>query len=154
MVNYILDQVGYDGPGIIGRRRLDPACGSGRFLVEAARRLVEVLQERIGFDGASGITPQALVNERLRNSLFGMDVNRFACFLAEVNLLLQVLADGGHHGFIVSDAYQTEEHLPNVVLLWMYEGQADVKSNAVTKAYGSSAIGVQFAWAYLTANDW
>jgi hypothetical protein len=91
VVNYILDQVGYEGPSIIGQRLLDPACGSGRFLVEAARRLVEVLQDRIGFDKVSGITPLELVNERLRNSLFGMDVNRFACFLAEVNLLVQVL---------------------------------------------------------------
>ena len=85
VVNYILDQVGYDGPGIVGQRLLDPACGSGRFLVEAARRLVDVLQHQ------TELEPKELVNERLRDSLFGMDINRFACFLAEVNLLVQVL---------------------------------------------------------------
>jgi hypothetical protein len=85
VVNYILDQVGYDGEGIVGQRLLDPACGSGRFLVEAARRLVDALQQR------TDLEPKELVNERLRNNLFGMDVNRFACFLAEVNLLVQVL---------------------------------------------------------------
>jgi hypothetical protein len=85
VVNYILDQVGYQGPAIIGKRVLDPACGSGRFLVEAARRLIRELKKQ------PGLLPKELVNERLRNSFFGLDVNRFACFLAEVNLLVQVL---------------------------------------------------------------
>ncbi len=85
VVNYILDQVGYQGPAIIGKRVLDPACGSGRFLVEAARRLIPELKKQ------HDLSPKELVNERLRNSLFGLDVNRFACFLAEVNLLVQVL---------------------------------------------------------------
>lgn len=85
VVNYILDHVGYEGPDIIGKRVLDPACGSGRFLVEAARRLVAELGKQ------PGLSPKELVNERVRNSLFGLDVNRFACFLAEVNLLVQVL---------------------------------------------------------------
>ncbi|MFQ5813438.1 MAG: Eco57I restriction-modification methylase domain-containing protein [Anaerolineae bacterium] len=85
VVNYILDQVGYEGPGIVGKRLLDPACGSGRFLVEAARRLIPELKKQ------ADLSPKELVNERLRNSLFGLDINRFACFLAEVNLLVQVL---------------------------------------------------------------
>ena len=85
VVNYILDQVGYEGPGIVGQRVLDPACGSGRFLVEAARRLIAELKKQ------PGLSPKELVNERLRTSLFGLDINRFACFLAEVNLLVQVL---------------------------------------------------------------
>jgi hypothetical protein len=32
--------------------------------------------------------------------------------------------------------YRTEEHFPDVVLLWMYNDQTGVKSNAVTKVYG------------------
>jgi hypothetical protein len=85
VVNYILDQVGYRGAEIVGRRLLDPACGSGRFLVEAARRLIAELKKQ------PGLLPKELVNERVRGCLFGLDVNRFACFLAEVNLLVQVL---------------------------------------------------------------
>ena len=85
VVNYILDEVGYKGPGIIGKRALDPACGSGRFLVEAARRLVAELKKQ------PGLSSKEIVNERVRGSLFGLDINRFACFLAEVNLLVQVL---------------------------------------------------------------
>ena len=85
VVNYILDQVGYAGPDIVGRRLIDPSCGSGRFLVEAARRLIREFQK------LPDLESKDLVNERLRESLFGLDVNRFACFLAEVNLLVQVL---------------------------------------------------------------
>lgn len=44
IVNYILDAVGYNGTAIIGsnKRLIDPACGSGSFLVAAAKRFVAV----------------------------------------------------------------------------------------------------------------
>lgn len=84
VVNYILNSVGYNGHEIVGKRLLDPACGSGRFLVEAARRLVAELRQL-------PLGPDELINERLRDSFFGLDINRFACFLAEVNLLIQIL---------------------------------------------------------------
>ncbi len=46
VVYYILDNVGYAGQNIIGpqKRLIDPACGSGSFLVTAARRLVAAYQ--------------------------------------------------------------------------------------------------------------
>lgn len=87
IVRYILDESGYvSGPGIIGpnRRLIDPACGSGSFLVEAARRLVKA------YSAVSGIPPRQLI-DRVRDTLYGFDLNPFACYLAEVNLLIQVL---------------------------------------------------------------
>jgi type I restriction enzyme M protein len=89
IVRYILDSVGYtDGAHIIGpnKRLLDPSCGSGTFLVEAAKRLVDAYR---GEDGR--VDDPVAVLERVRNSLFGFDLNPFACYLAEVNLLVQVL---------------------------------------------------------------
>ncbi|MEA3341647.1 MAG: N-6 DNA methylase, partial [Chloroflexota bacterium] len=111
VVNYILDQVGYEGSEIVGRRLLDPACGSGRFLVEAARRLIPELKKQ------ADLSPQELINERLRNSLFGLDVNRFACFLAEVNLLVQVMElvdEKGDSNFTIArfHIYPTNTLLP------------------------------------------
>ncbi len=38
VVEYMLDLLGYEGAAVIGRSILDPACGSGSFLVHAARR--------------------------------------------------------------------------------------------------------------------
>lgn len=89
IVRYILDSVGYTGgANIIGpnKRLLDPSCGSGTFLVEAAKRLVDAYR---GEDGR--VDDPVTVLERVRDSLFGFDLNPFACYLAEVNLLVQVL---------------------------------------------------------------
>ncbi len=88
IVNYILDEVGYRGTAVIGsnKRLIDPACGSGSFLVTAARRFVTAYKgNREHIDD-----PVAVLN-RLQQTFFGFDLNPFACYLAEVNLLIQVL---------------------------------------------------------------
>ena len=36
----ILDDVGYRGEGILGKKILDPACGDGRFLCEIVKRII------------------------------------------------------------------------------------------------------------------
>ncbi len=89
IVDYILDTVGYTvGPAIIGsgKRLIDPACGSGTFLVRAAKRLVAAYQGT----GAQVQDPVAVL-DRVQNTLYGFDLNPFACYLAETNLLIQVL---------------------------------------------------------------
>ncbi|MGB8346767.1 MAG: N-6 DNA methylase [Ktedonobacteraceae bacterium] len=88
IVNYILDHVGYRGQAMIGsqKRLIDPACGSGSFLVAAAKRLVAA------YSASNGqINDPEAVLQRLQQTLFGFDLNPFACYLAEVNLLIQVL---------------------------------------------------------------
>ena len=84
IVQAILDHVGYTNTAMLNRRLIDPACGSGSFLVSAAKRLVAASAFQAASDPAS-------VLERVRNALFGFDLNPFACYLAEVNLLIQVL---------------------------------------------------------------
>lgn len=88
VVAYILDRVGYKGSGPIGsnKRVIDPACGSGSFLVTAAKRLVAAYKA-----GDERVEDPVAVLDRVRNMLFGFDLNPFACYLAEVNLLIQVL---------------------------------------------------------------
>ena len=93
VVAFILDRVGWQGPGTVGARLLDPACGSGAFLVEAARRAVEAHRAQARADGHDEIPPdkvQAVLNS-LRDGLVGFDLNPFACALAEINLLVQLL---------------------------------------------------------------
>jgi methylase of polypeptide subunit release factors len=69
-------------------RVLDPACGSGAFLVHVLDRLVE-LQATTG-DG----TPRALLKRRvLTQSIFGVDVNPMAVWLCELRLWLSTLVD-------------------------------------------------------------
>ena len=89
IVNYILDEVGYrSGKNILGdtKRLIDPACGSGSFLVAAAKRLVETYKGK-----AKQIDDPVSVLDRVQNNLYGFDLNPFACYLSEVNLLIQVL---------------------------------------------------------------
>lgn len=88
IVNYILDSVGYTGTAMLGsqKRLIDPSCGSGSFLVAAARRFVTAYSSSEG-----RIDDPEAVLRRLQQTLFGFDLNPFACYLAEVNLLIQVL---------------------------------------------------------------
>lgn len=65
-------------------RVIDPACGSGVFLVEAFRRLVQ--RSTMG-----SRAPRQLVRRILRNQLFGIDINRSALGIAAFSLYLAAL---------------------------------------------------------------
>lgn len=106
VVEYMLDLLEYTGPQIIGRRILDPACGSGSFLVHAARRYRRALATYFcnsqGLpDSEASLQSNATVRKEfasrylqdLTGSFFGMELNPFACYLAEMNLLIQALDD-------------------------------------------------------------
>ncbi|RIH84372.1 N-6 DNA Methylase [Meiothermus luteus] len=90
VVEYILDRLGFTGAALIeGKKLLDLACGSGTFLVSAARRVVQAYR-----DYYRGQIPPDKVQELVetfKSSIYGLDLNPFACYLAETNLLIQVL---------------------------------------------------------------
>lgn len=88
LVTRMLDLAGWRGEEIIGRRLADLACGSGSFLVEACRRLLDAFRNRDGRIPTAKL-PQVL--EEVQGSLHGLEINPFACYLAETNLLIQVL---------------------------------------------------------------
>ncbi len=88
LVRTMLDQVGYVRGAIADRRIGDLACGSGSFLVEACRRLLDSFREPDGKIPTSRIETAL---EQVRGALYGIDLNPFACYLAETNLLIQVL---------------------------------------------------------------
>src|SRR6266852_174108 len=107
VVEYMLDVLGYVEPEIRTERRiLDPACGSGSFLVHAARRYRRALitefcninglpdkEESIKLDSALRKEFARQYVDHLMTSFFGMELNPFACYLAEMNLLIQALDD-------------------------------------------------------------
>jgi hypothetical protein len=104
VVDYMLDLAGYRGPNIIGQRFLDPACGSGSFLVQALRRYREAvilaICRRDAVDRDQVLARQSTREEVARETIkastglfFGMDIDPFACYLAELNLLIQNLED-------------------------------------------------------------
>ncbi|NWJ98800.1 MAG: N-6 DNA methylase [Chloroflexi bacterium] len=106
VVDYMLDLLDYNGRKMIGRTILDPACGSGSFLVRAAYRyrqgLVEYLGSKHSISGGEAALAQhpevrlELAREYLKaltTLFYGMELNPFACYLAEMNLLIISLSD-------------------------------------------------------------
>lgn len=107
VIDYILDAVDYiPSKAIENKDLIDPACGSGGFLVRAARRLIA--RQAVKFEKA---TPkEALDNKRwpevyarlspkeceeIVNSVamhvHGFDINPFAVNITEMNLLFQII---------------------------------------------------------------
>ncbi|HEX2781150.1 MAG TPA: N-6 DNA methylase, partial [Gemmatimonadaceae bacterium] len=69
-------------------RLVDPACGSGAFLVHALERVAD-LRARCGAPG----DPSTLRRETLARSIFGVDSNPTAVWLCELRLWLAALID-------------------------------------------------------------
>ncbi len=74
VVDFILDEVGYDGEG----RLLDPATGSGTFLIRALRRYLQANEGKDPIDTLNGLTRDF--------NLVAFDVNPFAVLMAQVNV--------------------------------------------------------------------
>ena len=74
----LLNQLGYHGDP--GKRLLDPACGSGTFLVLAIKRVRQYADERL--------LPLARVLEQVLANVVGFDLNPLAVISARTNYLL------------------------------------------------------------------
>ena len=85
VVNYILDAVGYKNIG--HKRLLDPACGSGTFIVEALKRYLTEARRRAKQHG------WAYVLRELCNSpkIVGFDIHPFACLIARTRFMLELI---------------------------------------------------------------
>jgi len=96
VVEYILNRVGYSGAEVLGQNLLDPSCGSGAFLVSACRRQIEVQLDYYKTHykkSKKDLTVEEIrqILKSVKDSIFGLELNPFACYLAETNLLIQVL---------------------------------------------------------------
>jgi len=107
VIDYILDAVEYvPNKAIEGKDLIDPACGSGGFLVRAARRLIaryavkfekatpaEALNSKRWPEFYARLTPKEC--EEIINSvvthIHGFDINPFAVSISEMNLLFQII---------------------------------------------------------------
>lgn len=97
----LADEYAGDLPALEGRLRsiriLDPACGSGAFLIEAANTLLEVheeVQARKGVAGGEGrptlepILADALVRSVIRDNIYGIDINRQSVEITKLSMFL------------------------------------------------------------------
>lgn len=105
LARHVLDQTGYQGDP--KGRLLDPACGSGTFLVEAIRRL------RAGW-GRPNSPPEARPAELLGTicaSIVGLDLNPLAVLTARANYLLAVRDLLPRSGGVEIPVYQADSIL-------------------------------------------
>jgi hypothetical protein len=86
VVNFMLSELEEHRPLKKGMRVFDPACGSGVFLVQAFRRLIEKEYPPSGEQP----TPRAL-RELLETHFFGIDTETDACSIARLGLILTLL---------------------------------------------------------------
>lgn len=81
IIDYILDQTGYIN-NIEDKKIIDISCGSGGFITRATNRLINKLKKE---------TNKETIINKIIDNIYGLDVNPFACYLAETNILLQLL---------------------------------------------------------------
>ena len=85
---FILDRTltpALDAFGLPGIRLIDPACGSGHFLLGAFARL-----QREWFTREPG-TPERVLVQRALDGVYGVDINPFAAAIAQFRLLVAAL---------------------------------------------------------------
>src|SRR5205814_3804034 len=87
LVNFMLDQLELRKPLRDGMRVLDPACGSGVFLVQCYRKLIE---KRVRRRRRARLRPTEL-RRLLVEHIFGIDSDPDACRVAELSLVLTLL---------------------------------------------------------------
>jgi len=87
LVNFMLDRLDSRKPLKSGMRVLDPACGSGAFLVQCYRKLIE----RHLLEGNNKRLRPAELGRLLTNHIFGVDIDDDACQIAELSLSLTLL---------------------------------------------------------------
>lgn len=84
IVEFILNRVGFFGKikdKLNSKTLLDPSCGSGSFLVEAAIRLRK-----------EGMNQETEAKRSIIDNLHGSELTGFASRLAELNLIIQILS--------------------------------------------------------------
>lgn len=86
LADYLISELDEANPLAPGMRVLDPCCGSGVFLVLAYRGLISREMYRLGRD----LTADEL-KLLLQSSIFGVERNPDACYVAELSLLLTLL---------------------------------------------------------------
>ncbi|MEU7044712.1 DNA methyltransferase [Streptomyces varsoviensis] len=79
----------------------DPACGSGHFLVAAARRIAKrVAAVREGNPEPTPVAVRSALHEVVARCVYGVDLNPMAVELAKVSLWLEALEPGKALGFL------------------------------------------------------
>jgi hypothetical protein len=89
VVNFMLEELGYTAEALAktGGKNIsiiDPSCGAGTFLYSATLAIKEA------FDNGTASSSKK-IEELVNKNIFGLDIEEFPLFLAEMNILMQLL---------------------------------------------------------------
>lgn len=88
---------------ILGLKVVDPACGSGHFLIAAAHRMAKRLaMSRTGDEEPSPEATKTALRDVIGHCIYGVDVNPMAVELCKVNLWMESLEPGKPLSFLES----------------------------------------------------
>ncbi len=96
----VLVQASADRPedprgAILSLKVLDPACGSGHFLLAAARRMAtEIMRIESGSDTSDEVARQHALREVVQHCIYGVDRNPFAVELCKTALWIETVEPG------------------------------------------------------------
>lgn len=98
-LNPVLDRAEREGgaEAILKLKVIDPACGSGHFLLGAARRMANRVAQVRNIDAPDY---QAAMRDVVRNCIHGVDRNPMALELAKVALWIETVTPGKPLGFL------------------------------------------------------
>ncbi|MCA9038391.1 MAG: SAM-dependent DNA methyltransferase, partial [Planctomycetaceae bacterium] len=86
LTDYVLSEMERKKPLEPGMKVLDPSCGSGAFLVQSYRRLIERERQAAGRE-----LKATELRDLLTSQIFGIDHDDDACRVAELSLILTLL---------------------------------------------------------------
>ncbi len=89
------------GEALLKLRVIDPACGSGHFLLAAARRIAEKLAEERSLEGSvTAEDYRSALRDVIEHDIYGVDVNPMTVELARMSLWLEGFSRGKPLSFL------------------------------------------------------
>ena len=121
--------------GVLTMTVCDPACGSGHFLLSAARRIAEAVARERAEEGGEPYGPDAhrrALREVVARCIFGVDRNDFAVELARVALWIETVEPGRPLGFLDANIRVGDSLLGLASLDALREGVPDAAFKPLT----------------------
>jgi hypothetical protein len=100
LVEFTLNNAGYNGSEILNKKYLDPCCGSGNFLIHAINRFKLVARTK-------GWNNEKILNGILER-IYGFDLNPLAVLTARVNYLIAISDLIANHLEVEIPVYQAD----------------------------------------------
>ncbi len=101
VIHQVLLEDGSSEKALLGLRIVDPACGSGHFLLAAARRLaLELARVRMQTDSPDETSRRHALREVVAHTIFGVDMNPLAVELCRTALWIETVDPGKPLGFL------------------------------------------------------